>query len=181
MSIRDRFRRISVCAVIALGFASFSRAAVKSPQGIVAVPTITTVVSSKNPSTFGEPVTFTATVVTNPGTGTTNAPSAAPVGGSVTFKDGATPLGTVPINAGGVAAVTTSSLATGPHNITAQYGGAPGFVASTSTVLVQTVNAPAATVEVPTLGGVGLLLLGVLLGVGGLWLARRSLRETSRV
>jgi hypothetical protein len=46
--------------------------------------------------------------------------------------------------------------------------------AAVTTVLVQNVNAPAATVEVPTLGGVGLLLLGVLLGVGGLWLARRS-------
>lgn len=164
-----------VCAaILSVGLTGAGLAATKKPQGIVAVPTLTTVVSSKNPSALAEPVTFTATVTTNAGAGTTSAPAAAPVGGSVAFKDGVTTLATVPINASGVASLTTSSLGQGTHNITAVYGGATGFAASTSPILVQAVNAPAAATDVPTLGGAALLLLGLALGAAGLWLTRRS-------
>lgn len=97
-----------------------------------------TVVSSANPTSFGQSVTFTATIsAAAPGAGTPT--------GTVTFKDGTTTLGTGNL-AGGAASFTTSSLAAGGHSITAVYGGDANFIASTSSALTQTVNQPAAFV-----------------------------------
>ena len=78
--------------------------------------TTTTVTSSSNPSHFGEPVTFTATVASGSGTPT----------GTVIFKDGATILGTVALT-GSAATFITSALDRGSHSMTASYSGAPGF------------------------------------------------------
>ena len=99
-------------------------------------PTTTTLVSSANPSTSGESVTFTATVT--PTTGATPT-------GTVTFKDGTTTLGTGTLS-GGVATFTTTTLAVGSNSITASYGGSATDVASTSSTLTQVVNtSPTAT------------------------------------
>lgn len=98
--------------------------------------TTTSVVSSLNPSNVGDNVTFTATVTSAGGT-----PS-----GSVEFFDGATSLGTAALNASGQAALATSALTAGSHNITAAYQGATvgagggGFSGSVSPVLVQVVQ-----------------------------------------
>jgi hypothetical protein len=89
----------------------------------------TSVASSLNPSTFGAPVKFTATVTSSGGTPT----------GTVTFKDGASTLGTGALS-GGKATFTLSTLAVGSHSITAVYGGSIDFTGSTSSVLTQTVN-----------------------------------------
>jgi Pro-kumamolisin, activation domain/Bacterial Ig-like domain (group 3) len=95
--------------------------------------TTTTVVSSLNPSTTGDAVTFTATVkVTAPGAGT---PAA-----MVTFKDGSTTLGTATPNGSGKATFATSTLAAGTHSITAVFAGGVNFSTSTSAVLSQKVN-----------------------------------------
>lgn len=103
-----------------------------------AAGTTTSLVSDLNPSTFGQSVTFTATVsVTAPGAG---APS-----GSVTFFDGVTPLGSSTVAAGS-ATFATSALSAGTHGITASYSGDSGVAGSTSSVLSQVVNAAAATV-----------------------------------
>ena len=94
--------------------------------------TTTAVVSSKNPSLFSEPVTVTATV----------SPVASGIGtptGTVTFKNGATVLGTVPLS-GSTATLTISSLPAGDCPITAEYGGDEIFDSSISAVLTQTVN-----------------------------------------
>lgn len=88
------------------------------------------VTSSLNPSPFGTPVTFTATVKP----ATVGTPT-----GKVTFKDGTTTLGTGTLS-GGKATFKTSSLAKGKHSITAAYGGDATFTGSTSPVLTQTVN-----------------------------------------
>ena len=77
------------------------------------------------------PVTFTATVSGNGGV----------PAGSVTFMDGANTLGSVLVNAGGVASYTTSSLAVGTHNVTAVYGGDANDAGSTSTGITETVTA----------------------------------------
>ena len=92
---------------------------------------MTALTSSNNPSRFGDPVTFTATVTSTSGTPT----------GTVTFKDGATVIGTATLSAG-VATLTTTALTRGAHSITASYGGGAGFNASTSAVLQQTVDDP---------------------------------------
>ena len=86
----------------------------------------TTLVSSTNPSVFGQSVTFTATVAAvAPGTGTPT--------GTVTFNDGTTTLGTGTLNGSGVATFSTSTLTVGTHSITAVYGGDTNFTTSTST------------------------------------------------
>jgi hypothetical protein len=92
--------------------------------------TSTSVSSSLNPAKHGSPVTFTATVKSS----TTGVPT-----GAVTFKDGATTLGTKTLG-GGKATFTTSTLAVGAHSITAVYGGDANFIASTSPALTQTVK-----------------------------------------
>ncbi|MDB4938657.1 MAG: hypothetical protein JWP87_5629, partial [Labilithrix sp.] len=93
--------------------------------------TTTTVASSSNPSVFGQSVTVTASVASASGTPTT---------GSVTFKDGATVLGTVNVDGAGQASVSTAALGVGAHSITATYGGALSYAASTSAALTQTVS-----------------------------------------
>jgi hypothetical protein len=60
--------------------------------------------------------------------------------GNITFKDGATTLGTGTLDANGVATFITSSLSVGSHNITAEYSGDGTVGGSTSPVLVQVVN-----------------------------------------
>ena len=66
--------------------------------------TTTKLVSSKNPATFTQTVTFTATV-TPQGTGTPT--------GTVSFFDGASNIGSSPLNGSGVATFATSTLALG--------------------------------------------------------------------
>jgi hypothetical protein len=99
----------------------------------------TTVVSSVNPSVFGQAVTFTATV-----TGTGGTPT-----GTVTFLDGAATLGTAALSAGS-GALTTSALAVGNHTVTASYSGDSNFNASTSSAITQTVSKANTTTSVIT-------------------------------
>ena len=102
--------------------------------------TATAVTSSVNPSVFGQSVTFTATVAAvAPGAGTAT--------GAVTFKDGATVLGTGALGSG-TATFATSALTAASHSITAVYGGDGNFTSSTSSVLTQTVNQTATTAAV---------------------------------
>lgn len=93
----------------------------------------TTLASSSNPSTYGNSVTFTATVTPSAATGT------------VTFKDGTTTLGTGTLSSG-KATFSTSTLAAGSHSVTAAYGGDTNYNTSTSSALTQTVNKANTTV-----------------------------------
>ena len=106
-------------------------------------PTTTAVTSSAGVSVTGRTVTFTAKVsVVAPGTGTPT--------GSVTFRDGATPLGTVPVDATRQATLTISTLLVGAHPITAVYEGDAGFAPSTSPVLTETIGKAATKTIVTT-------------------------------
>lgn len=124
--------------------------------------TSTALVSSVNPSTVGQAVTFTATVTGNSPTGT------------VQFRDGAANLGSPVALSGGTAAFTTSALTVGTHAITAVYSGDAGNAGSTSPVLNQTVNGIVITptTPIPTLSEWATVLLAGLLG----WLGLRRLR-----
>ncbi|MGC9195759.1 MAG: C1 family peptidase [Syntrophobacteraceae bacterium] len=84
--------------------------------------------SSPNPSSVGQPVTFTATL--SPGTPT----------GFLSFMDGSTKLATAQLS-NGTALFTTSTLSAGAHSITAFYAGDSNLGASTSALLTQEVNA----------------------------------------
>jgi uncharacterized repeat protein (TIGR01451 family) len=87
--------------------------------------TTTAVTSSLNPSNLNQSVTFTATVTSTAGTPT----------GAVQFKDGGTNLGAPQaLNGGGVATLSTSSLVSGVHTITADYSGDSNFLTSTGTL-----------------------------------------------
>ena len=92
----------------------------------------TTLASSLNPAYYGSSVTFTAAVTVVSGTPT----------GTVTFKDGATVLGTRSLSAGEATLTTNNLSVTGsPHSITAAYNGDANFVPSTSAALSQVINA----------------------------------------
>jgi hypothetical protein len=110
-----------------LGSGSFNASAAGIHHVVNPATTSTSVVGSPNPAVHGTAVTLTATVHVG-------APGAGVPTGSVTFKDGATVLGTVALSGAGTASVTTSTLTLGTHSITASYGGAPQFTASTGSV-----------------------------------------------
>jgi uncharacterized repeat protein (TIGR01451 family) len=95
----------------------------------------TALVSSQNPSVFGQAVTFSVTVSSSTGTPT----------GTVTFLDGATSVGTATLDSLGKAALSISSLAVGAHSMTAAYTGDTNFSSSSSSPLLQIVIKDAAT------------------------------------
>jgi parallel beta-helix repeat protein len=113
-----------------------------SPSVIVVisgVPTITSLSSSSNPSSFGQSVTFTATSLTSS--------SAAVPAGTIVFSDGTASLGSSPL-VNGIASFTTSSLAIGAHQLTATLAPGTNYGGSTSEVLTQVVNDFGITVSV---------------------------------
>jgi autotransporter-associated beta strand protein len=110
-------------------------------QVVSAASTSTAVNSSLNPAIFGQAVTFTATVTTNP-------PGSGIPTGSVSFLDGATSLGTTTLNASGQAILQTTSLSVGSHTITAQFLGSTNFNSTTSPGLTQTISQAATTTTV---------------------------------
>jgi hypothetical protein len=85
-----------------------------------AVPTVSLYVPAGS-ATYGQSVTLVATVT-----------GAGAPGGTVTFLDGATTLGTAPVDASGQAALTVASLAVGANSITAVYGGSANVASGTS-------------------------------------------------
>ncbi|MGA2355472.1 MAG: Ig-like domain repeat protein [Terriglobales bacterium] len=87
--------------------------------------TSTSVTSSLNPSQYGQPVTFTATV------GSPN--GAIPDGETVKFFDKAKEIGTGTTSSG-VATFTTSTLKSTTHDIKATYAGDETFATSSGTV-----------------------------------------------
>jgi uncharacterized delta-60 repeat protein len=96
-------------------------------QTVNKMSTTSSVVSSSPSSSYGNSVTFTATVVGNGATGT------------VTFKDGVTSLGTGTLTAG-TATYSTSLLSAGTHTITVVYSGDTNFATSTSSPIPQNVG-----------------------------------------
>src|SRR6185369_6071318 len=73
------------------------------------------------------------------------APGAGTPTGNVTFLDGATTLGTVPLS-GGVASMTKSSWTVGSHSITSSYSGDGNFKSSVSAPAILSVTPPTRTI-----------------------------------
>jgi hypothetical protein len=106
-------------------------------QTVNQAKTTTSLTSSLNPSTYGQSITFTATVAAvAPGSGNAT--------GTVNFYDGNTLLGSgtlaVASNGNDQATYTTSALGASSHSITATYQGDANFITSTSAAVSQTVN-----------------------------------------
>ncbi len=106
--------------------------AISSGVSVNPAPSTTALASSANPSAFGQAITFTATVSIPPGGGA--------AGGTISFKDGATILGTATLDGVLQATFTTAALSVGAHSITAVYGGDTTYGASTSPTVTQTVS-----------------------------------------
>jgi hypothetical protein len=101
-------------------------------QAVNPAPSTVTLTSSLNPSTFGQSVTFTATVSSASGTPT----------GTVKFLNRSASMGTAKLT-GGTATLTTTAATfqqAGTKPITAVYGGSTSAAGSTSAVLNQVVN-----------------------------------------
>lgn len=100
-------------------------------QTVNPASTTTTVSSNLNPSSFGQPVVLTAVVDSTYHLNSN--------GGTVTFFDIGVAIGSSAI-AGNAVNLTISSLGTGAHSITANYGGDSNLSASASAAFTQTVN-----------------------------------------
>ncbi len=142
------------------GDANYGSSSAALTQVVTAVSS-TSLTSSLNPSTAGQSVTFAAAVSGNNGTPT----------GTVTFEDGTTVLGTATLDSNGDASFTTSALAAGSHNITANYGGDANY-ASSSTALTQTVNALTSSTSLtsslnPALAGQSITFAATVSGTSG--------------
>ncbi len=105
-------------------------AAVTANFGLI---TQTSLMAAPNPSIFGAGVILTATVTS----------SSTPTSGNVTFYDGTSVLGVAPVNASGVATLSTILLGDGARSLTARYEGGSGstWAPSLSAAVNQTVNA----------------------------------------
>ena len=96
-------------------------------------------ISTANPSKFGQTITFQATMTSDSGAKPT---------GPVVFKDGGTVIGTSFIDASGLATFTTNALSVGTHAITAEYAGNVNFTASNVGSLSQEVQQNATKAQV---------------------------------
>jgi outer membrane autotransporter protein len=122
------------------GTGTFSMTATCTPGPAV---TTTSLSSFPNPNNYWGAVAFTATVTSPDGTPT----------GTVTFKDGATVLGTATLNVIGQATFTPPvALTSGHHSITAEYAGTSGFSGSTSPAVDQQVNTASLPLTVASSG-----------------------------
>lgn len=131
---------LALIACLAIGFSGFAQF----------VDTTTTLVSSSDPSYFGQAVEFTATVTCNP-PGGSETPS-----GIVTFYDGVTVLGTADLSDTAVppappvyqATLSVSTLSVGAHAITAMYPGDADTNPSTSDPYYQDVLKAGTTIYI---------------------------------
>jgi hypothetical protein len=144
------------------GKADYSAAMTSVTQVVNATTTVLT--SSLNPSNYGQSVALTAQVTT---TGSTT-----PIG-TVSFKNGATTLGTVSLNASGVATLTETNLPVGSDSLTATYNGDALNGTSTSAAVTQVVNQATITMSLtsapnPSPSGKWVKFTATLTSTGGL-------------
>jgi len=130
-SLTGQFQNV-VGGVVSLGGVSFQVTYSNTALTLTALQSETTtqLISSTGTSNPGQPVTFSATVRMR----------TAPVSsGSVTFLLGSALRVTAPVNASGVATITTEALPVGMSPVVAVYTGAGANLPSTSPTLTQSV------------------------------------------
>jgi YVTN family beta-propeller protein len=119
------------------GFAASTSAALSET---ILTPTSTALTFSAIQATFGQLLTFTATVVPD-------IPSGTPTG-TVLFNDGTMQIGTGTLNASAQATFSTSSLAVGNHLIRARYLGDANFAPASSAPMNEPVSQAATSTVV---------------------------------
>lgn len=103
------------------GTSTYDYSSTTVSEQISQMPTSAALTLSPSSSvSYGNSVTFTATVTSSYGTPT----------GTVTFTAGGAQIGVATLNGSGVASVTTSSLGANNYTVTASYGGSTNYVAS---------------------------------------------------
>jgi hypothetical protein len=123
-----------VVSVDYLGSSDFAGNSTHINQHVNQAATTTSIDSAPNPSVFGQPVTFSASVApVAPGAGT-------PTGQVQFFVDGVASGDPVDLSGGSASSDPVSDLSVGSHDVTAQYLGDAGFAGSTSDDHTQTVN-----------------------------------------
>src|SRR5262249_42229465 len=126
---------------------------------VVMGATTTTLASSADTTPSGQPFTLTATVAPVD-------PNAGVAEGSVSFIDGNTDLGDMPLDSRGMATLPLSTLGVGSHSIVAHYTPSGPFSSSDSDYLTETIVSSTTTTltsSVPVLqvGQVLALMVGV--------------------
>jgi len=111
-------------------------------QTVAKDATTTTVSSSASPASYGQTVTFTATVA--PTASATGSPS-----GTVTFNVDGADVGTATL-AGGSSSLSLSNLSVGSHPVVVTYAGDTGFDGSTSATSTQQVTRAVTTTALST-------------------------------
>ena len=147
-----------------------------SATPFASVATSTALASAPNPSTFGQSVTFTATVTSGSGV----------PAGSVTFTEGTTVWASnVVVNGAGQAAFSTTALSVGSHTLTATFTGASGWQGSvgTNAASPQVVNPAPTTVTFTSVGAQDgwVLESGETTSVGGSFNSNSSNNSALRV
>ncbi len=104
-------------------------------------PTTTGLVSSLNPATVGQAITFTASV------GGTSSTGAQPTGFLTFTIDGVSesPVAISAVSAGVGATLSTSTLSVGSHQVSVAYSGDSNFAPSVSSTVVEVVSASTTT------------------------------------
>lgn len=124
--------------------------------------TTTSLLSSASPSIVGQTITLTAGVSSTAGNST----------GSLSFMDGSTVLGSVPVGSNGSGVLTTTSLSFGAHSLTAVYSGDTNHTASHSAAIneqiVEASNPSVVSSLNPSVAGLGVVFNARVAGVGTL-------------
>ncbi len=127
------------------GSANYAASAGANSLTVNKANTATSLISSANPSVFGQAVTFTATVaVLAPGSGTPT--------GFVRFLIDGLPVVGGQVDLSGGSATLISTLPPGSHTIIVNYSGDANYISSTA-VLSQTVKQAIATISINNLPG----------------------------
>lgn len=133
----------SITAVYSGDDSNFGVTSTPLNQVVNQATTITNLTSIPNPTFYGETVTLYAAVIAV-------SPATSNPTGTVTFKNGVTELGTIPLNAGS-SLLTISNLTPGNNSITATYNGSSSFASSTSSTITQVINlTPTSTTAIAT-------------------------------
>jgi sugar lactone lactonase YvrE len=147
----------SLTGVILSGSIGTSHTITANYQGVadtfLASSNTATVVMAAAPTTTGLGVVPSGSVVAGTTVSFTATVAPAPVGsptGTVSFYNGATLLGSGPVNSSGIATFATSTLPAGVLSLTAVYSGNTGFAGSTSPAVNETVEAVTTTTLIAT-------------------------------